>query len=744
MKLRSTIRQVLNVPPSIAIAKFREKIVRSYKYTRERQYDKVTGSYSFNKSIKDLPNSYFASLPLDYLKQFSKELGTISENILEHKFDLLGSGLVQVRHGVEAEGFDGVKFDKLPDSNKLEVLQKLENINNIKQAAKIIDFIDNEYQMIDWQLDFRSGYRWKESQWYKDIRYGHIKGPDIKIPWELGRMQHLPFLAMKASLENRKEGKDSSQIFVNEFKNQIYDFIVSNPPRYGVQWMNAMDVGIRAVNWLVAYDILNQDGLIKDDKFIKLFSGVIYEHALHILWNMEWSSGMRGNHYFSNIVALLFISAYLPATPITKTWLAFAIQEFISEIDYQFNPDGSNFEASTAYHKFTAEMLFWGLYIIQSLNDEKLKGLTDYDIGLWPYEKLLKKDTKKFLQSKRENLVDESLIKKCSRIAFFLKNCMLKNGGLIKIGDEDNGKFLSLTPESDNDNYENTIPENSYRYKDPPERVLSIISGLLGVNEDKYDKFLEYNYSKKVSEENKKKYSELESGGESDILKFDDFGLYFINNAEYHISIRCGKIGQNGKGGHSHNDQLSLTLKLGNDLLLIDPGTYVYTADHNNRNLFRSTLMHNTLILENEEQNKWFSNTKDDLFWVIGDRTLSKVKELTNSIFIGEHYAWSKPHIRELTFGDNSIEGKDICEASGNKFVHFHLSPTAKIKDTIDKKIINVVFNNYSVSFLAESGELAIDNYFYSPEYGRKVKSKRIIIKDFNDIARWKISISKK
>ena len=39
---------------------------------------------------------------------------------------------------------------------------------------------------------------------------------------------------------------------------------------------------------------------------------------------------------------------------------------------------------------------------------------------------------------------------------------------------------------------------------------------------------------------------------------FKDFGIYIWRNEDEYFSIRCGPLGQNGVGGHSHYDQLAI------------------------------------------------------------------------------------------------------------------------------------------------------------------------------------------
>ena len=39
---------------------------------------------------------------------------------------------------------------------------------------------------------------------------------------------------------------------------------------------------------------------------------------------------------------------------------------------------------------------------------------------------------------------------------------------------------------------------------------------------------------------------------------YPEFGIFIWRNESEYLSIRCGPVGQNGVGGHSHYDQLSI------------------------------------------------------------------------------------------------------------------------------------------------------------------------------------------
>jgi hypothetical protein len=93
---------------------------------------------------------------------------------------------------------------------------------------------------IDWSRDFKSGRRWPLRQ-SSLLRVSYDDGSDVKVPWELSRFQHLPLLAATGR--------------VDEVGAQLDSWIAANPVELGVNWTTTMDVAIRAANWVAALAI---------------------------------------------------------------------------------------------------------------------------------------------------------------------------------------------------------------------------------------------------------------------------------------------------------------------------------------------------------------------------------------------------------------------------------------------------------------------------------------------------------
>ncbi|MBL4574929.1 MAG: hypothetical protein JKY51_02380, partial [Opitutaceae bacterium] len=307
-----------------------------------REKDKIFSTFEALTIGGSLRN-YMVEPALNLLESRLDSIAHTSNKYLQHDFDLLGIGWTHVEYVDE--------FFVITE--KVGVVQNLKEMvsnTNYIESKEILALLDSKYKLIDWRRDFKSGHRWGAMTWYRAVKISPKTGVDIKAPWELARMHHLTQFAFQYGIT----GKNKK--YLREFRNQVLDFIATNPPRFGVNWCCTMDVGIRVSNWLVAYDLFCAYGAEFDEDFLKVFKRSIYEHGKHIRNNLEWYPHLRSNHYLANIVGLLFVASYLPSSKEVDGWLSFSVEELVKEVKLQFNSDGSNFEASTSYHRLSGEM----------------------------------------------------------------------------------------------------------------------------------------------------------------------------------------------------------------------------------------------------------------------------------------------------------------------------------------------------------------------------------------------------
>lgn len=739
MNIRSLIRQVRIVSPKLAVKKFLDKKkIRKL----DLQSEQTDFLYSTYKEYPLIGNYNFIINAPDYeiLVKYRTDIFKSADLICEHYFDLLGSGLVKIAHGEKYSGIDGKLYEHGKFVNLLKFTELLNESNRI-ESKKLLHLLSSTYNLIDWQVDFRSGYRWYDHLRHNKISYGKIDGADIKMPWELGRMQHLIVLAYSVVISVYENETEKKNKYLLEYQNQIIDFAASNPPRYGTQWMTAMDIGIRAVNLAASFSILESSGIKFSKQFIEIFNNTVYTHYWHIIDNLEWSSSMRGNHFLSNISAVLFLSAFLPSQTEVNLNIKVFISLFEKELEYQFNKDGSNFEASVSYHKFAVEMSALSLWSLFSLDEDRLNDVfasalpSKFSKQNIPINKI-----NHFSLNEGKLILSDLILDKFYKIYDFMLSASYSNMP-FQFGDNDSGYMLKLSPIFINDVLnEYPIPKKHFY---PSVNCIcpasAMLSGLLNfdINENIPRKSeIEHILTQELSEK-----SCNEKNTKSIAKRFDNFGIYICTKNDITIAVRAGGIGQNGKGGHAHNDALSFELYAKGIPLIVDPGTYLYTSNHAERNKYRSAWSHNALAINGKEPNDWYNNDKDDLFWMNGDKAKAKAISFDENAFIGSHKGYGEIYTRSIFFEEKSISGNDILNLPNiEKNLLFHLAPGSAFR-IISNRQAKAVCGDVSFVLNCDDGEIVNENYLYSPSYGiRQYASLIRVVYKGNEI-NWKIEL---
>jgi Heparinase II/III-like protein/Heparinase II/III N-terminus len=649
----------------------------------------------------------------------------VSEEFLAHRFNLLGSGWVQVRHGMQCAGIEGYRYDSgrviEADRDGRWLMGRI-NLSNLRECQRVWRLIDHGYTAIDWHLDFKSGYRWPEGAWYRDITRVNKPGVDIKVPRELARMQHLPLLARAYAAATDAQGFHTPDVYWREFRNQVLDFVATNPPRFGVNWECTMDVGIRVANWLAAYDMFTACGVTTDDEFNAVFKRSIYEHARHVATNLEWYEVTHTNHYFANVTALLFAAAYLPRTAETDVWLAFSVQELINEVDHQFGADGANFEGSTSYHQLAAEMAAYATALVLGLPAPKLAALREYDYRLHQVRPPLKPAPLPFYPlagTLLETVFPAWYMERLEKMAEFTLHISKPNATIPQIGDNDSGHFLNLDPPW----VKRSLGEAVQRYAnlgrlDGPSantvywdrqhlehrRVVGAINALFaradlaafvkdanletrvlralatGVHIRSYAPPKQSSAAEQFRIGNTSVWEDfhatLASASPSrcrtkqialpgadlrDGLKlyaYPDFGLYLYRSPRLYLAVRCAAANPQAHGAHAHNDQLSIELNVDGQDLITDPGTYLYTPFPAQRNRYRSVNAHFAPQYGGREP------CRLDLgLFKLEDSAQAHCLYFGENGFIGTHRGFGEPVYRVIAIGADSVTVTDCFEA---------------------------------------------------------------------------------
>ncbi len=208
---------------------------------------------------------------------------------------------------------------------------------------------------------------------------------------------------------------------------------------------------------------------------------------------------------------------------------------------------------------------------------------------------------------------------------------------------------------------------------------------------------------------------------------YPDGGWYVMRHRGLWSIVRCGDVGLSGIGAHAHNDQLAFELSLDKQPLIVDPGSYLYTADAQARNAFRSTAAHSTLGIGGAEQNRLRSDYLFALPEEACPRALHFETDGPRAVFVGEHsgfHSLARParHRRELKF-EGASRVLQITDAAigarGEELVwSFPLAP-CYARSTGSRVV--ATFPAAQLEITADGVILEVGSGWIAPSYGVRV-----------------------
>ncbi len=196
------------------------------------------------------------------------------------------------------------------------------------------------------------------------------------------------------------------------------------------------------------------------------------------------------------------------------------------------------------------------------------------------------------------------------------------------------------------------------------------------------------------------------------------------------LLVRCGDVGVGGAGSHAHNDALSFELALGSQPLVVDPGSYLYSADPVERNRFRSTSYHATLQIDGAEQNP-IDPDIGSLFRMEDVRRATATgweADQAHVVFVGRHSGYERlpspaTHTRRFDLSGPSSELliTDTVSSTGAHDLRWTF-PLAPCEVDLTRAGVVARFESGAVLELTAEGlEFSVDEGWLSPAYGRRI-----------------------
>jgi hypothetical protein len=459
--------------------------------------------------------------------------------------------LAHFRNRTEPKFFAGFRDPATPKIQQQSF--PTETFNLLLSARKICD--QQRWSL----LGYEEQYFGDEIQWRRDPISGYVSplayhcevelirndGSDARVLWELNRLGH--FLTL-----GRAYAVSEDEKLATEFFKQIKSWSDQNPYGKGPNWHCAMEVALRAINLLSSFELFRQSPQLTAESLSHLLA-LLDQHGTYIRNNLEFSYLATSNHYFSDVVGLLWLGIMLPELRYADEWREFGFREMLREIDKQISPDGSDFESSTGYHRFVLELILYSFLLCRQ----------------------------------NEIQISENYWQTLRKMLEYVRCYMRPDGLAPLIGDTDGGQVMPIAQRVAND-HAYVLKAGAVVFNDPllksgdaSEEVLWLFGG-----------------------SGLKAFEDLPGNApEPESASFPDAGLHILRHNDLYLCFNASDVGLDGRGSHAHNDVMSVEISACGRAFIVDPGTFVYTGDLLSRHKFRSTAFHSTAQVDDDEQN---------------------------------------------------------------------------------------------------------------------------------------------
>ena len=481
----------------------------------------------------------------------------------------------------------------------------------------------------DWHLEPVAQLRAPRLHWSR-IEYldAGVAG-DKKIIWELNRHQYFATLG-RAYWLTRDER------YAEVFASHLESWMDENPPKFGINWSSSLEVSFRAISWLWAFHFFKDSPHLSTALYLRALK-YLYLHARHLETYLS-TYFSPNTHLTGEALGLYYLGTLLPEFRRAARWRETGLKVLATALDFQVRPDGVYFEQASYYHRYTTDF-YTHLYLLSKINCQPLEA------------------------------------KLCEKLQSLLDHLMYltrPDGTTPLFGDDDGGRLMLLDERPAND-FRSTLAaaaaifqRGDYKYvaEEATEETLWLV-GPAGL----------------------KAFDKLKAEPPADESHAFREGGYFVmrdgwTKTSNYLLVDCGPHGA-ANCGHAHADALSIEVAARGRTLLVDPGTYTYTGSAEMRDLFRSSMAHNTLSVDNESS----SVSAGPFHWKhVAQATLNAWHSHAYfDYFEGAHDGYERlaqpvTHQRSLLFLKNRywlVRDRLTSEGRHQYDLRFHFSPDA-------------------------------------------------------------------
>jgi hypothetical protein len=574
------------------------------------------------------------------------------------------------------------------------------------------------HRTMDWHQDPVSRRRAPIASW-ASVPYLDSRNGDPKIIWELNRHQHWLTLGRALWLTDDRRYRDR---FLREFAS----WMAANPPLGGINWASMLELAFRSLSWIWSLNFFAAGSDVDEQPWtVDLLLGIDRQLS-HVERHLSYYFSPN-THLLGEALALYVAGRTLPELSASSRWEDTGRRILVTEITRQINADGGACERSTHYHRYTADFYLCALAIARITRDP----------------------------------IAAVFQRAALRLATALRHLSDEGARFPHFGDDDGGMLFPITGRAADDVHDSLAIAAALTGADQlavglePEEAYWLLSHPV------FAQLVTFGHSRNdVHRVPAVGAQAPESPHRSDRRRPSSIGLvetgYYVSRsaAGEHLVVDGGPHGFRN-GGHAHADALSMTLSVRGRRLLIDPGTACYTADPAERDRFRSTAAHNTVVVNGQSQ----SLPAGPFHWKrVADARVHRWRTAVGFDYLDASHNGYAPleHRRRVLalHGDMLIAADFVGGAKPESFVaHWHIGPEWKAEihpshPAMPFRGVTLRAPGESVRLLVPGGTLSA--YFgdagtglgwHSPRYGRVEPTTTIAVQWDQSAAPWLVSV---